>query len=172
VARALQLAGGEIGRHYTNRLPDVPGLPGATLMTLSLRRALLVLPLLSLAGCYGSPPSRYFEWQRHEETVRFESEPLYCYRTLARSDCYAQPLDRRELNRIVGYYGPSPARVMMVAPPPLPQEKIGNVIDHPPLMVPREQVQSEPLQRTPPPPSAPLQLVPAPRQQSALPRTD
>ena len=111
----------------------------------SLRRALLsTLPLLSLAGCNDNPVSRYFEWQRHAETVEFAPEPLYCYRTLARSDCFAQPLDRRESNRMVSNYGPAPGRVV-VAPPPRPAEKIGAVIDHPPLMVPREKVESEPL---------------------------
>jgi hypothetical protein len=119
-------------------------------MTPSLRRALMALPLLTLAGCYGNPVTRYYEWRKHDELVQFAPEPLYCYRTLAQSDCYAQPLDRRDTNRMVGYYGPPPGRVLTVAPP-APQEKIGNVIDHPPLMVPREQVESAPLQLVPPP---------------------
>jgi hypothetical protein len=118
-------------------------------MTPFLRPALLVVPLLSLAACYGNPVSRYFAWQKHAEVVEFAPEPLYCYRTLAQVDCYTQPLDRRETNRIQNYYGPQPGRVVMVVPPPMPQEKVGNVIDYPPLMVPREKVESEPLPLTP-----------------------
>ncbi|MBM3546324.1 MAG: hypothetical protein FJX54_05200 [Alphaproteobacteria bacterium] len=120
-------------------------------MTPFLRPVLLVVPLLALAGCYGNPVSRHFEWQRHQETVEFAPEPLYCYKTLAQVDCYAQPLDRRETNRIANYYGPAPGRAVMVVPPPMPQEKVGNVVDHPPLMVPREKVESEPLQLVPKP---------------------
>jgi len=119
-------------------------------MTSSVYRPALVLLPLALAACYGNPMSRHFEWQKHAETVEFAPEPLYCYKTLAQVDCYAQPLDRRESNRMANYYGPPPGRVVMVAPPPLPQEKVGNVIDHPPLMVPREKVESEPLRLVPP----------------------
>ena len=75
-------------------------------MTPTLRRALLsTLPLLPLAAC-DNPVSRHFEWQRHAANVEFAPEPLYCYRTLAKSDCFVQPLDRRESNRLVGNYGP------------------------------------------------------------------
>ncbi|MSP49178.1 MAG: hypothetical protein EXQ95_07605 [Alphaproteobacteria bacterium] len=117
-------------------------------MTPSLRRALLsTLPLVPLAACADNPVSRYFEWQKHAEVVEFAPEPLYCYRTLARSDCFAQPLDRRESNRIVSYYGSAPGRVVPAPPPP--RDKVGAVVDHPPLMVPREKVESEPLPPTP-----------------------
>lgn len=74
----------------------------------------------------------------------------YCYRTLAYSTCYAQPLDRREANRVVGYYGPSPGRIVAAPPPALPQEKMGPATEYPPLMVPRDKVESEPLQLVPP----------------------
>jgi hypothetical protein len=101
-------------------------------MTPSLRRALLAtLPPLALAACVDNPISRHFEWQKHAETVEFAPEPLYCYRTLAQSTCYAQPLDRREANRVVGFYGPSPSRV--VAAPP-------DKVDSEPLqLVPKQQ---------------------------------
>ncbi len=125
-------------------------------MTPFLRPAILVVPLLSLTGCYGNPVSRYFEWQKHAEVVKIAPEPLYCYRTLAQVDCYAQPLDRRESNRTANHYGLQPGRVVRDMPPPMPQEKVGNVIDHPPLMMPREKVESEPLQLVPRQPPKPV----------------
>lgn len=86
-------------------------------MTPTLRRALLsTLPLLTVAAC-DNPVSRHFEWQRHAANVEFAPEPLYCYRTLAKSDCFVQPLDRRESNRLVSNYGPAPGRVVVVAAP-------------------------------------------------------
>lgn len=116
----------------------------------SLRRTLLATtPLLTLAACIDNPVSRHFEWQRHTETVEFAPEPLYCYRTLAQSTCYAQPLDRHHANRVVGFYGPSPGRIVAAPPPALPQEKMGPATEHPPLMVPREKIESEPLQLVP-----------------------
>lgn len=125
-------------------------------MTPSLRRALLsTLPLLPLAACADNPISRHFEWQKHAAVVEFAPEPVYCYRTLARADCFVQPLDRRESNRIVSYYGPMPGRVV-VAPPPRDKDRLGEVVDHPPLMVPRETVESEPLPLTPKRQPAPL----------------
>lgn len=32
----------------------------------------------------------------------------YCYRTLGKVSCYAQPLPSTEANRLVGYQGPAP----------------------------------------------------------------
>ena len=119
--------------------------PSRTLLDLPL----LALPLLGLAGCIDTPISRHFEWQKHAETVEFAPEPLYCYRTLAESTCYAQPLDRREANRVVGFYGPSPGRIVAAPPPALPHEKMGPATEYPPLMIPREKVDSEPLQLVP-----------------------
>lgn len=125
-------------------------------MTPSLRRALLsTLPLLPLAAC-DNPVSRHFEWQKHAAVVEFAPEPLYCYRTLARTDCFAQPLDRRESNRLVSNYGPAPGRAVVVAPAPRDRERMGEVVDHAPLMAPRETVDSEPLVLTPRPPGAPV----------------
>ena len=107
---------------------------------------LLCLAALPLAACGNDPITRYFDWQKQAEVVEFTPEPLYCYRTLARSDCFAQPLDKRESNRVVSYYGVAPGRV---APPPvvppLPKDRLGAAVDHPPLMVPVEKVESAPL---------------------------
>ncbi|MBW7849979.1 MAG: hypothetical protein H3C38_05740 [Rhodospirillales bacterium] len=50
----------------------------------------LVLLLAGLSGCGGDKPA-----------------PIYCYRTLAAPDCYAQP-QPGEAHRLIGYYGPPP----------------------------------------------------------------
>ena len=121
------------------------------------RILLAIPPLLLLAACIDTPLSRHFEWQRHAEVVEFPPEPLYCYRSLGHSTCYAQPLDRRESNRIVGFYGPAPGRVAVAAPSPLPQDRMGPATEYPPLMVPREKVESEPLPLTPKPPKVPVE---------------
>ena len=34
--------------------------------------------------------------------------PRYCYRTIGKVQCYAQPLSASESNRLVGYDGPPP----------------------------------------------------------------
>lgn len=36
-----------------------------------------------------------------------ELPTIYCYETLAKPDCYAQPIPG-EYNRMIGYYGPPP----------------------------------------------------------------
>lgn len=129
-------------------------------MTPGLRRVLLsALPLAALAAC-GNPVSQYFEWKRHSETVEFVPEPLYCYKTLARSDCFSQPLDRKETDRLVGFYGTPPGmeRTSMQTA----KEKFGEIKDHAPLglardggptvqSLPRDKVESAPLVLTPRP---------------------
>lgn len=35
-------------------------------------------------------------------------ESRYCYRTIGKVNCFAQPLEGQEANRLVGYVGPAP----------------------------------------------------------------
>ena len=52
------------------------------------------------------------------EVVAYVQPPtLYCYQTLAKVDCYAQPVPG-DYNRMVGFYGPQPAEM----PPQQPVE--------------------------------------------------
>ncbi|MCR9256394.1 MAG: hypothetical protein NXI16_09895 [Alphaproteobacteria bacterium] len=44
-----------------------------------------------------------------EEQKVVQQRPLYCYRTLGREECYAQPLPDREIGRLVEFYGPPPS---------------------------------------------------------------
>jgi hypothetical protein len=118
------------------------------MMTPVLRSALLTLiPLSALTAC-AETPYEYFVWRPHAAVVEFGPEPLYCYKTLARVDCFATPLDRTQNDRIVGYYGPRPGRPVLV-PVAVPSAKNGTVIDHPPLAAPREAIESEPLPAAP-----------------------
>lgn len=42
--------------------------------------------------------------QSAEERIVAAAPPIYCYRTLARPDCFAQPLGPYDDNRLIGYY--------------------------------------------------------------------
>lgn len=68
-------------------------------------RTLLLLACFLVAACAELPPE--FR-QRAEVAPPPAPEPRYCYRTLGKVNCYAQPLDGSEANRLVGYEGPSP----------------------------------------------------------------
>ena len=35
-------------------------------------------------------------------------EPLYCYKTIGKVNCYSEPLKGEEANRLIGYDGVSP----------------------------------------------------------------
>mgnify|MGYP003673496824 CR=1 FL=1 len=37
-----------------------------------------------------------------------QPDPIYCYKTLGKINCYTQPLDGSEANRLVGFEGPAP----------------------------------------------------------------
>lgn len=45
---------------------------------------------------------------QEDEPVRPHPPQRYCYRTLGSVDCFAQPLEAREANRLVGFEGPPP----------------------------------------------------------------
>ena len=36
------------------------------------------------------------------------TEPLYCYKTIGKVNCYSEPLKGEEANRLIGYDGVSP----------------------------------------------------------------
>lgn len=74
--------------------------------------ALLLPALLAVAGCArteGETLAR--DWIKPDlQTAR---APLYCYSTIGRPDCHANPIAEEE-GRLKGYYGPSP---MLAATP-------------------------------------------------------
>jgi hypothetical protein len=64
-----------------------------------------------LAGCgrwYGAPPTETgilsYDWVKPDK--RPAPDPLYCYETIGRPDCFASPEAGRAL---LGHYGPTPA---------------------------------------------------------------
>lgn len=42
--------------------------------------------------------------QSAEEPIVAAAPPIYCYRTLAEPDCFAEPLGPFDANRLIGYY--------------------------------------------------------------------
>jgi len=53
---------------------------------------------------------------KQPEVVAYVQPPaIYCYQTLGRPDCYAQPVDG-DYNRMVGFYGPRPAEMPVQQP--------------------------------------------------------
>lgn len=41
-------------------------------------------------------------------SVIVAAESLYCYRTIGKVNCYTEPLEGQEANRLIGYDGTSP----------------------------------------------------------------
>jgi hypothetical protein len=68
-------------------------------------RTLILLACLLTAACAELPLQL---GQKDEVEPPRPLEPRYCYKTLGKVNCYAQPLDGKEANRLVGYEGPSP----------------------------------------------------------------
>jgi hypothetical protein len=42
--------------------------------------------------------------QSAEEPIVAAAPPIYCYRTLAEADCFAEPLGPFDANRLIGFY--------------------------------------------------------------------
>jgi hypothetical protein len=66
--------------------------------------------LLSLVGCaqdIRAGIDRTFG-KKEEPKKTVATEPRYCYRTIGKVNCYAEPLEGQEANRLIGYDGPSP----------------------------------------------------------------
>jgi hypothetical protein len=48
---------------------------------------------------------------KQPEVIAYVAPPtIYCYQTLAKPDCYAQPVPG-DYNRMIGFYGPRPAEM-------------------------------------------------------------
>lgn len=58
-----------------------------------------------------------------------EWEPVYCYKSLAATQCYREPKHSDAL-RLVNYYGPHPSRYDMPEPRPEPTLKAPAAIDY------------------------------------------
>ncbi len=72
-----------------------------------MRRGLLVLGLLMMAGCAQQQQSQVGTVIPSAPNVA-PILPSYCYKTLSSVDCYAQPIES-EVRRLVNYQGPPPA---------------------------------------------------------------
>lgn len=89
------------------RRPPIPRVP----MTLAVTRSWAVqVTLVALLGACTSYESAY-------EKAVYDDEPVYCYQSLAGTDCYRTAY-RRDDRRLINYYGPAPSRYR---PPRLPE---------------------------------------------------
>lgn len=68
-------------------------------------RTLILLASLLVTACAEFPMQL---GQNAQTEPQRPVEPRYCYKTLGKVNCYAQPLDGKEANRLVGYEGPAP----------------------------------------------------------------
>ena len=74
--------------------------------------------LFLLAGCaeqYHRTVEELFGKQEEAKPVA-ASEPRYCYRTIGKVNCYPEPLEGNEANRLVGYSGPAPRSTSATGP--------------------------------------------------------
>ena len=53
---------------------------------------------------------------RDAEARMLDEVPVYCYHTLARAECYSQPLPPKEAGRLVSFYGPPPQALTSSGP--------------------------------------------------------
>jgi hypothetical protein len=73
----------------------------------------LFVPLIALAllsGCAADIRTVVDDLFGGKEVAKrpVAAEPRYCYRTIGKVNCYAEPLPGEEANRLVGYDGPAP----------------------------------------------------------------
>ncbi|UUX49429.1 hypothetical protein NUH88_18755 [Nisaea acidiphila] len=68
-------------------------------------RSLILLACFVVAACAELPSQL---GQNAQAEPPRPVEPRYCYKTLGKVNCYSQPLDGKEANRLVGYEGPAP----------------------------------------------------------------
>jgi hypothetical protein len=75
-------------------------------------RSLLVplTALVLLSGCAEDIRAKIDQVFGKKEEPRkiVAAEPRYCYRTIGKVNCYAEPLEGQEANRLIGYDGPAP----------------------------------------------------------------
>jgi hypothetical protein len=77
----------------------------------------LAVGLFLLSGCAAQIREKVDAvFGEKEEPGPVAVEPRYCYRTIGKVNCYAEPLDGNEANRLVGYDGPAPRSTSATGP--------------------------------------------------------
>ena len=82
-------------------------------------RSLLFLFLLagSLMGCAETIRANIDKLLMDDtKQIRAVPQPVYCYRTIGKVNCYSQPLPGQEANRLIGYDGKSPRSTAATGP--------------------------------------------------------
>lgn len=77
-----------------------------------MRRIPWVLTLAAALGACG--------YASEYEKAVYDYEPVYCYRSIGRVQCFETPY-HRDSNRLVNYYGPAPSRYDPPGRPPSPK---------------------------------------------------
>jgi hypothetical protein len=73
------------------------------------RLLLSAVVMVPLVGCAEDIRAKIDEvFGKKEEPKVVAVEPRYCYRTIGKVNCYAEPLEGQEANRLIGYDGPAP----------------------------------------------------------------
>jgi hypothetical protein len=86
-----------------------------------IRAGVLLASAAALSGLGACQPNQ-------PEVVAFvEQLPVYCYQTLAKPDCYAQPMPG-DFNRMIGFYGPPPIETPSVQMPDVTITRTGRGI--------------------------------------------
>jgi hypothetical protein len=69
-----------------------------------------LIALLLLSGCAEDIRAKIDDvFGRKDEPKKIvAADPRYCYRTIGKVNCYAEPLEGQEANRLIGYDGPAP----------------------------------------------------------------
>lgn len=65
------------------------------------------------------------EYERHV----YDHEPVYCYKSLAGTQCYREP-KHSDARRLVNYFGPHPSRYEKPEPVPVPTYKAPEMVNY------------------------------------------
>ena len=82
-------------------------------------RSLIVSILIagSLMGCAETIRANIDKlFMEGTKQSRAMPQPVYCYRTIGKVNCYSQPLPGQEANRLIGYDGKSPRSTAATGP--------------------------------------------------------
>ncbi len=86
-----------------------------------MRRNAMILGVAGLLSACGSI-------DQYEAQVK-DFEPIYCYQSLAGTECYRTPYHRDE-RRLVNYFGPHPSRYEKPEPPVVPPLKAPETVNY------------------------------------------
>ena len=78
--------------------------------------AVLMCGIFFLPGCADKIRANIDRFISEDKEKQVATETLYCYRTIGKVNCYAQPLPGQEANRLIGHEGTSPRSTAATGP--------------------------------------------------------